>query len=126
MRQVVACAGTTSRDSNPFVNILAITILAVAAATTLFGQEAATLVGTVTDSSGLVVPGAQVTVVNAETNFRSETTTSSAGGYYVPYLSPGGYQLTIEAPGFKRYVRAGVMIRTGETPRVDVQLEVGL
>jgi hypothetical protein len=100
-------------------------ILAALAAPTAFSQEAATLVGTVRDSSGLVVPGAKVTVVNSDTNFRSETTTSAEGGYYVPYLNPGGYQLTIEAAGFKRYVRAGIMIRTGETPRVDVQLEVG-
>jgi hypothetical protein len=125
MRPVVVCAGTTSRESKRLGNILAFIILAAAAATTVCGQEAATLVGTVTDSSGLVVPGAKVTLVNTDTNFRSEATTGTEGGYYVPYLNPGGYQLTIEAPGFKRYVRAGIMIRTGEIPRVDVQLEVG-
>src|SRR5581483_371216 len=43
----------------------------------------------------------------------------------VPYLRPGTYQITLEAPGFKRYVRDGVILRSGETPRVDIDLEVG-
>ena len=84
-----------------------------------------TLVGTVSDTSGAVVAGARIGVVNVETAFRSETVTSAEGAYYVPYLAPASYRLTIEAAGFKRYVRDGIQIRTGEVPRVDVQLEVG-
>ena len=45
--------------------------------------------------------------------------------YYVPYLSPGFYRLTIEAVGFKRYVQDRLQIRTGEIPRIDVTMEVG-
>src|SRR5207302_686818 len=71
------------------------------------------------------VPGARVTVVNTETSFLSETKTSAEGGYYVPYLSPGAYRITLEAPGFKRNVHDGVIVRSGETPRVDIVLEVG-
>ncbi len=85
----------------------------------------ATLVGSVTDSSGAVIGGAQVTVVNTETSFHTETVTGSEGSYQVPYLSPGSYQITLEAPGFKRYVREGIVVRTGETPRVDVVLQLG-
>src|SRR2546427_12795421 len=81
---------------------------------------AATLVGTVTDTTGAVAPSARVTVVNIETAFRSETQTGSEGNYYVSYLSPGTYQVTVEAAGFKRYLREGITIRSGETPRVDV------
>lgn len=84
-----------------------------------------TLVGAVTDSTGAVVVGAKVSVVNVATAFVSETTTSSEGAYYVPYLAPGTYRLTVEAAGFKRYLREGIQIRTAEVPRVDVQLEVG-
>src|SRR5712692_8785466 len=107
--------------------IFAVVILAALAATPTLAQTtgAATLVGTVTDSSGAVVPAAQVTVVNVETAFRSETQTGPGGNYYVPYLSPGTYRITLEAAGFKRYVRDGVTIRTGETPRVDITLELG-
>src|SRR5689334_5645452 len=86
---------------------------------------AATLVGTVVDTTGAVAPAARVSVVNVETSFRSETQTGPEGNYYVPYLSPGTYQVTVEAAGFKRYVRDGIKMRSGETPRVDVVLELG-
>lgn len=84
-----------------------------------------TLVGTVTDSSGGAMPGAKVTVLNSANAFTSDTTTSSTGAYHVPYLAPGTYRLTVEAPGFKRYVNDGIIINSGEVPRVDVRLEVG-
>ncbi|MBI4909931.1 MAG: TonB-dependent receptor [Acidobacteria bacterium] len=85
----------------------------------------ATLVGTLTDSTGAVVAGAKVTVVNIGTSFTSTTVTNNEGYYFVPYLNPGTYQLSIEAAGFKRYVRDGVALRTNESPRIDVMLEVG-
>ncbi len=97
------------------------------AVSTVLAQTAGTgtLVGTITDNSGAVMSGVKVTVVNAETAFTSETVSSADGAYQVPYLAPGMYRITIESPGFKRYLREGVQIRTGEIPRIDVQLEVG-
>jgi len=84
-----------------------------------------TLVGTVTDTTGAVVAGAKITVVNAATAFTSEVTTNGEGAYYIPYLSPGTYRFTVESAGFKKHLRDGVAIRTGEIPRIDVQMEVG-
>jgi hypothetical protein len=86
---------------------------------------AANLVGTVTDSTGAVVAGAKVRVVNVGTEFVSESQTNSEGSYYVPDLSPGTYRVNVEAAGFKQYVREGIALRMGETPRIDVQLELG-
>ena len=43
----------------------------------------------------------------------------------MPNLNPGTYTFTVQAPGFKRYVREGIILRTSEQPRIDVQLEVG-
>ncbi len=86
---------------------------------------AGTIVGTVTDTSGAVVAGAKVSVVNAETGFNFESTTNNEGYYYLPYLRPGTYSLTIEVPGFKKYVRSGIELRTNEQPRIDVALEIG-
>jgi opacity protein-like surface antigen len=85
----------------------------------------ATLVGTLTDNTGAVVPSASVNIVNTETQFVSNGQTSAEGNYYLPNLNPGTYRLTIEAAGFKRYVREGLILRTSEQPRIDVQLEVG-
>ena len=85
----------------------------------------ATLVGTVTDNTGAIVPGASVKIVNTETQFVYNGATNPEGAYYVPNLIPGTYSLTIEAPGFKRHVREGIILRTSEQPRIDVKLEVG-
>ena len=84
-----------------------------------------TLVGTVTDSTGAIVVGANVTVTNPATSFTSKTLTSATGAYYVPYLAPGTYRLTVEQTGFKRAVSDGILISAGEVPRIDVKLEVG-
>ncbi|HEU0122407.1 MAG TPA: TonB-dependent receptor [Bryobacteraceae bacterium] len=84
-----------------------------------------TMVGTVTDTSGAVVAGAKVTVVNTATAFTSEITTGGEGAYYIPYLAPGTYRLSVEMGGFKKYVRDGIVLRTGEVPRIDIQMEVG-
>jgi hypothetical protein len=92
-----------------------------------YGQttSTATLVGSVSDGTGAMVPGVKVTVTNMGTGFRSTTVTSAEGSYYVPYLSPGTYRIAAEAAGFKLYVRDGFDIRMGETPRLDMALDIG-
>src|SRR5689334_6817967 len=92
-----------------------------------WGQTAGTgtLVGAITDNTGATIAGAKVSVLNNATAFLSEAVTSAEGSYQVPYLPPGMYRITVEAPGFKRYVRDGVQIRTGEIPRIDIAMEVG-
>jgi hypothetical protein len=84
-----------------------------------------TFVGTVTDSSGAVIAGAKVTIVNTGTQFVSEVTTNAEGNYYVPYLNSGTYKLTISASGFKQNMRDGIELRPGDSPRYNASLEVG-
>ena len=85
----------------------------------------ATLVGTVTDTTGAVLAGAKVTTINTGTSFISESATTAEGSYYLPNLSPGTYRLTIEVSGFKKHVREGITLRTNESPRLDVMMELG-
>jgi hypothetical protein len=85
----------------------------------------ATIVGNVSDSSGAVIPGAKISIVNKDTNFQFEGQTNQDGYYYVPNLRPGVYSVTVEAPGFKKYVRDGVELRTNDSPRIDIKLDVG-
>ncbi len=85
----------------------------------------ATLVGTVTDSTGASVASAKVTVVNTGTNFVTETTTGSDGAYYVPYLIPGDYRVKVSAAGFKEFVREGLTLRSADVPRIDIKLDIG-
>ncbi len=84
----------------------------------------ATLVGTIKDSSGAVVPAATVEVENIDTRINRTVQASAAGDYTVVSLPPGQYQVTAKATGFKN-VRATATLQVGETRRVDVAMEVG-
>ena len=97
------------------------------APTLSFAQDlrTATLVGTVTDASGATVANADVTVTNVDTQVVTRSKTNDTGAYYVPFLNIGNYRLVIEAPGFKKYDQTGLILNAGETPRIDVKLEVG-
>jgi|HubBroStandDraft_6_1064221.scaffolds.fasta_scaffold308399_1 hypothetical protein len=85
----------------------------------------ATLVGTVTDSTGAIVPNAAVAVINVDTQVVTRGRSNQDGAYYVPFLIPGNYELTIEIQGFKKFQQSGLILHAGETPRIDVRLEVG-
>lgn len=104
---------------------LFLTLLVVLSAALAQTTGTATLVGTITDNTGAIVPGATLNVVNVETQFIHKGQTGPEGNYYIPNLSPGTYRLTVEASGFKRYVHEGIILRTSEQPRIDIQLEVG-
>ena len=82
-------------------------------AASAFGQATgtATMLGAVTDSSGSVVPGAKITVIQTGTNFTFTSTTTSEGTWYIPNLNSGAYQIKIEASGFKTSVRDGIQLR---------------
>ncbi|HEY3454123.1 MAG TPA: TonB-dependent receptor [Bryobacteraceae bacterium] len=85
----------------------------------------ATLVGTVKDSTGAVVPGSTVTAVNAGTALRRATQTGADGSYSLPLLPPGTYRLTAEKQGFKRAEVDAFQLQVDQTARVDVVLVVG-
>jgi len=84
-----------------------------------------TLMGRVSDPSGLGVPGAKVVVTKTDTNTRSDTVTGADGNYTAPFLAPGTYQISVEMNGFKKYERSGIEIGTNERVAIDVQLQVG-
>jgi len=91
-----------------------------------FGQSLyGSLVGTVTDPSGLAVPGATVVVAQAQTNQSREATTSETGGYSFPNLAPGTYQVDVTMPGFQTFSSRGVIVSQGTAVRVDAKLSVG-
>ena len=87
--------------------------------------DTGTISGRVTDPSGPVVPNAQITVVNTETNFTSDTRSNVDGLYRVSSLRAGPYRVTVVAGGFKPYVREGLELRVGENQEINAALEVG-
>src|SRR5262250_2796928 len=84
-----------------------------------------TITGTVADATNAVIPGANVTATNTQTTSKYETVSTETGNYTLTQLPVGTYQLTVELPGFKKYVRQGVTVLSSTTVRIDVALEVG-
>jgi hypothetical protein len=83
------------------------------------------ILGTVRDSTEAIVPSAAVAVINTANNARSETRTDAGGNYMAPQLPPGQYRLEVEATGFKKFVREGIVLQVQQQARVDVALAVG-
>ncbi len=123
----IAPIARTSEACRLIINIVACGVVTLGAAGALVAQTGggATLVGTVKDTSGAVVAGAKVKVVNIATSFITEITTSTEGDYYVPYLTPGDYRVMVTSPGFKEFIREGITLRSAEVPRIDILLELG-
>jgi len=91
-----------------------------------FGQAiTGTLLGTVSDSSGGVVAGANVTVTNMNTGVANSTVTGAEGYYTVPNLAPGKYTVTVQYKGFKTGISEGDVVQVEQTTRVDFTLSTG-
>ncbi len=91
----------------------------------LHAQAVAGLVGTVTDSTGGVIPNASITIQNNDTGVADHVVTSSAGAYADTGMRPGRYTVTIEAPGFKTEIRNEVLIEIGTTATINITLNPG-
>src|SRR6267142_2612621 len=84
-----------------------------------------TITGTVTDSTGGVVPAVTVTVVNSSTGIRTSALTTRDGSFTIPLLPPGTYGAMVEQQGFKKYLHDGIVVQIAQTTRLDVTLQVG-
>ena len=84
-----------------------------------------TILGTITDSSGAVVPGAKVTVRQVATGLARTTEATSDGSYSVPELPIGTYTVTVAAAGFQTSVTRDVIVDVATERRVDAQLRAG-
>ena len=85
----------------------------------------ATLLGTVTDSSGAPVANAKVLLTETNTGIIHNSQTNESGNYVLPDLPPGTYSVTAELAGFKRASRVGIDVIVNTTQRVDLVLQPG-
>ena len=83
------------------------------------------IIGTVTDSSGSLIPGATVTLLNAGTAATRTATTSKSGEYTFVNIDYGKYQLTVDATGFEAARFDGLDLQAREVKRVDAKLVIG-
>src|SRR5688500_37393 len=88
-------------------------------------QFRAGIQGTVTDSTGALVPDATVTLTNKETGAKQTTQSSGDGFYRISGLAPGRYSLVIEKTGFKKQSFENVVINAEDTQGIDVMLTTG-
>jgi hypothetical protein len=93
----------------------------------LWAQSAAVsqISGTVQDSSGLAVPGAQVVVTQTATGASRNTISGPDGAYLLPSLPIGPYRLEVKKEGFTAYVQSGIVLQVNTNPTIDVSLKVG-
>ena len=108
---------------------LIILVLAVLFATpAIYGQvdvSTATLKGTVLDQTAAAVPGATVTIANAERGFTKTVTTGEDGTYVFPLLQPGAYRVEVAMEGFEKAVAAHVELSVGASVVFDLHLKIG-
>jgi Carboxypeptidase regulatory-like domain len=107
--------------SNGLLGFVALLLMSVGLG---FAQSTATLSGTVTDSSGAVVPGAQITLHSLATGLDRQIVTDSAGLYVVPSLEPGDYEVQAKAAGFSQYTVKKVTLNVDQRVTVNMALAV--
>ena len=83
------------------------------------------LVGTVTDSGNLVVPGAQVIAVNVGTKDTYETTTNAEGYYNIQFVRTGTYEITVTVSGFQTFKATGIEVANNQVVRMNAVMKVG-
>ncbi len=91
---------------------------------TVWAQATAELSGTVTDATGALIPGVEVTVTQTDTNLSRTVVTNETGSYVLTNLPIGPYELQAVLPGFSTFVQTGAL-QVGDSPTVNIALQVG-
>ncbi len=87
--------------------------------------QTATVQGRITDPSGAIIAGAQVTATNTATGITSSSLTTGSGDFTIPFLPPGVYNLAAKKDGFSPTERRGVKLDVDQTARLDLTLQLG-
>ncbi|MEX2304261.1 MAG: TonB-dependent receptor [Bryobacterales bacterium] len=88
-------------------------------------RDMGTVLGTVTDATGAVVPGATITIVEEATGITNVVQTDASGNYIRPLLKPGSYTVSVESEGFKKAVQTGVVLVGASRVQANFNLELG-
>src|SRR5436853_1464088 len=120
--------GKCSRSLLAFVRFVSAIVVLIALGTTclVFAQTStATILGVVRDATGALVPGVSITVKHVDSGLTRTVVTSENGGYTVPLLPVGPYEISTNMQGFKQAVRRGINLVVGQEAVIDLTLEVG-
>src|SRR5439155_1254318 len=112
--------------SGRFFGITLVAALCLLSVSALWSQTGTgRIVGTVTDPTGAVIPGASITVTNADTRINYEALTNEQGAYQAPLLPIGTYTVAADVPGFQKAVTKPEKLEINQSLRVDIKLAVG-
>jgi hypothetical protein len=124
---------TKNKHTNPFrgsqykfTAVIAIGLLVLVSALNGRAQQiTGSIVGTVKDPQGAVLPGASVKATNADTGFSRVATTAADGAYRIEYLPVGKYEVEVETVGFQKFVQQNIVLAVDQTQALNVTLAVG-
>src|SRR5713101_565312 len=91
----------------------------------VWAQSTAQISGTVSDPSGAVLPGVEVTLTQTDTGLKRTVLTNETGSYIMPNLPVGPYKLEASLPGFSTFARTGIVLTVGADPLINISLAVG-
>src|SRR5690349_13795803 len=100
-------------------------IFFLSAGTLMAQSSTATLFGVVRDSSGGVLPQVEITATHVATSYSRKVTSDEKGEYLITNLPVGGYSLSVEKAGFRRFIQDGINLEVNQNARVDPVLTLG-
>ena len=107
------------------VSVLLGFVFSAVTCTVVWAQSTAQVSGTVSDQSGAVLPGVEVTLTQTDTGLTRSAVTNETGSYVMPNLPIGPYKLGAALPGFSTFARSGIVLTVGANPVINVSLSVG-
>jgi len=116
--------GISLRSFQTFVRAI-VALIALPTCLVFAQLPAGTILGLVKDSSGAVIPGAGITIMNTDTSLTRNGASDEDGSYRFPALPVGHYRLEVTKEGFSTLTRTGITLEVGEEARIDLILEVG-
>jgi hypothetical protein len=131
MQTIAWKSGAHSYSGTTLLKFVAATTALLALFVLLFpchlGAQVSTadVLGTITDPSGAVIASAKVTIRNVETGIERSATSNSKGEYLFTLLQVGTYQVSVEAPGFEKFVASSITLSAGDRARVNSTMKMG-
>src|SRR5687767_2581410 len=113
------------RSARFFIALVVCTLFAALVPQAALGQTNAQISGRVTDASGAIVPGVDVTLINIETGVGRSAVTNDTGAYAFPNLNPGRYRLQAALQGFRTFAQTDIVLQVGANVVIDATLEAG-
>src|SRR5438034_8826968 len=106
-------------------SLVVVLLSLLAAAPALAQAPSGTILGSIKDTQGAVIPGATVTATNLGTQYSRSAVTDESGAYALRLLPVGNYTVVVTMPGFKNYSQTGIALEVGRNARVDATIELG-